>query len=99
MKTFTEIQQILQRQKPILAQKYGVKVIGVFGSYVRGEQRSTSDLDILVELEEPIRIDLIAFIEMENYLSEVLGDKVDLVTKENLKPRIGRHILDEVINI
>jgi predicted nucleotidyltransferase len=99
MKSLDEIQQILQQQKPILAKKYGVKEIGVFGSYVRGEEKNTSDIDILVELEKPIRIDLIAFIEMENYLSDLLGIRVDLVLKENLKPRIGKQILDEVHRI
>jgi len=99
MKTLAEIQQILQQKKPILVEKYGVKEMGVFGSYVRGEQKNTSDLDVLVELEKPIRMDLIAFIEMENYLSDLLGMKVDLVMKENLKPRIGKHILNEVRSV
>ena len=56
MKTITEIKQILQTQKSYLAEKYGVTEMGVFGSYVRGEQRPDSDLDILIELEAPPRI-------------------------------------------
>jgi predicted nucleotidyltransferase len=97
MKTLSEIKQILQPQKPILAKKYGVKEIGVFGSYLYGNQTEESDLDVLVEFEKPIRIGLITFIGMENYLSDLLGVKVDLVIKENLKPRIGKHILQEVV--
>jgi predicted nucleotidyltransferase len=99
MKTLIEIQQILHQKKPILVEKYGVKELGVFGSYVHGKQKNASDLDVLVELKRPIRIDLIAFIEMENYLSDLLGIKVDLVMKEDLKPRIGKHILSEVRSV
>lgn len=97
MITLAEIKQILQAQKPYLAQKYGVKEIGVFGSYVRGEQTRTSDLDILIELEKPVRIDLLDLVEMENYLSHLLQVKVDVVIKENLKRRIGRNILQETV--
>ena len=86
MKSLSEIQRILKTQKPILSQKYGVEGIGIFGSYVRGEQKGLSDIDILIELKKPIQIDLIQFIEMENYLSDLLGIKVDLVIKEDLKP-------------
>lgn len=66
---------------------------------VRGEQKEGSDLDILVELKRPFSIDLIGFIEMENYLSDLPGIKVDRVIKEDLKPRIGRHILSETIEL
>ena len=54
MKTFEEIKEILQRHKEELRKEYGVKVIGIFGSYVRGEQGDQSDLDILIELERPM---------------------------------------------
>ncbi len=97
MRTLTEIKKILQAQKSYLAEKYGVKEIGVFGSYVRGDQTRTSDLDILIELEKPVRIDLLDLIEMENYLSRLLQIKVDVVIKENLKRRIGRQILQETV--
>jgi predicted nucleotidyltransferase len=97
MRTLAEIKKILHTQKPYLAQKYGVTEIGVFGSYVRGEQTQTSDLDILVELEKPVRIDLLDLIEMENYLGRLLQVKVDIVIKENLKRRIGRQILQETV--
>jgi predicted nucleotidyltransferase len=97
VKTIAELKQILQAQKPYLAEKYGVTEIGIFGSYVRGEQRPDSDLDILIELERPPRISLIGLVELELYLSELLNIKVDLAIKKNLKPRIGKHILQEVI--
>jgi len=97
MKTIVEIKQVLQAQKPYLAEKYGVTEIGIFGSYVRGEQRPDSDLDVLIEVERPPRIGLIGLVELELYLSELLGIKVDLAIKKNLKPRIGKRILQEVI--
>ena len=78
-----------------MKEKYRVKKIGIFGSYVRGEQRKSSDIDVLVEFHEAPS--LLKFIDMENYLSEILGIKVDLVMKNSLKPYIGKHILDEVI--
>jgi uncharacterized protein len=95
MKTLEEIKGVLKKQKPFLKEKYGVSEIGIFGSYVRGEQRKKSDLDILVEFNKPIG--LLKFVGLEIYLSEVLGIKVDLVMKGSLKPRIGKHILKEVV--
>ncbi|OGO33620.1 MAG: nucleotidyltransferase [Chloroflexi bacterium RBG_16_57_11] len=97
MKSLAEIQLILQEQKPYLAEKYGVKIVGVFGSYVRGEQRPDSDVDVLVELERPARISLIGMVELEEYLSGVLGVKVDLAIRRNLRKRIGQRILSEVV--
>ena len=81
---------------PVLTGKYNVKRVGVFGSYVRNEQKENSDLDILVDFEPEAKFGLIRFIEMENYLSDATGLKVDLVMKDGLKPRIGKKILDEV---
>jgi len=97
MKSVQEIKEILQKHKKEIKEKYKVKKMGIFGSYVKGEQQENSDLDILVEFENSIG--LLKFIELENYLSEIIGIKVDLVMKDALKPRIGKHILEEVINI
>ena len=99
MKSLTEIKQIIASQKPYLAKTYGVKEIGLFGSYVRHEQRTDSDIDILVELESPPRISLIGLVELEYYLSELLGTKVDIAVKKNLRKRIGQRILAEVIPV
>jgi len=97
MKTFEEVKEILKKQKPFLMEKYGVKEIGVFGSYVKGEQKAKSDLDILVEFGRSIGF--FEFLEMEEYLANILGVKVELVTKGALKPKIGEYILSEVVNI
>ena len=99
MKTLAEIKQTLQAQKPYLAEKYGVAELGVFGSYVRDEQRPDSDIDILIELERPPRIDLFDLVNLEYYLSDLLGVKVDIAIKVNLRKRIGKRILSEVVPI
>ena len=99
MKSLLEIQQILREQKPYLAEKYGVQIVGVFGSYVRQEQRPDSDLDLLIELDRPPKISLIGLVELEDYLSQLLGVKVDLAIKTNLKKRIGMRISQEVVPV
>jgi hypothetical protein len=99
MKTFEQIKSTLAKHKEELRLKYKIKEIGIFGSYVRGEQKKQSDIDILVEFEETADLSLLDFIGIENYLSDFLGIKVDLVEKHTLKPRIGRHVLEEVVNI
>jgi uncharacterized protein len=93
-----EILRILQAHLPELRGRYGVRTLGVFGSYVRGEQRPRSDLDLLVEFDER-PLTLIQVIALEHYLSDLLGVKVDLVEKNTLKPTIGRHIPQEVLPV
>jgi hypothetical protein len=88
----------LRRHLPELHQRYRVASLGVFGSFVHGEQRPRSDLDVLVEFADP-NLSLLKFIEMENYLTDLLGVKVDLVEKAGLKPRIGERILREVVPV
>lgn len=99
MKTLDDIKRILSAHKQELSEKYDVKAIGVFGSYVRGGQKKQSDVDVLVEFEESSTLTLLDFVRLENYLGELLGIKVDLVEKCALKPRIGKHVLQEVVNI
>jgi len=90
------ILKALRDMKDRLAQQYGVKEIGIFGSAVRGEASDQSDVDVLVEFSRPIGF--FKFLELEEYLGSRLGRKVDLVSKKALKPRIGAHILEEVVN-
>jgi hypothetical protein len=93
----SQIVEILKQHKDELRTKHGVKEIGIFGSYVREEEKERSDLDILVEFEPEARVSLLDFVELENYLSDLLGLKVDLVEKPALKPGIGKRILREVV--
>lgn len=85
----------LQEMLPDLRQRYPIKYIGVFGSYLRGEQNVSSDLDILVEFNGSIT--LFGYARLEDELSDELGIRVDLVSKTALKPRISEHILAEVV--
>jgi hypothetical protein len=94
MRTLEDIQKTLTSHKKELYKKFGVKRIGIFGSYLRGEQKETSDIDILVEFHRPIGF--IEFIRLQEYLENLLGVKVDLVTKKALKKRIRKQILQEV---
>jgi uncharacterized protein len=89
--------QTLKAMLPELRDRYGVILLGVFGSYVRGEQTPNSDLDLLVEFDPAVRFGLLTFCELENTLSDRLTVKVDLVMKKALKPRIGEQILQEVV--
>ncbi|MBT9149829.1 MAG: hypothetical protein DDT28_01266 [Dehalococcoidia bacterium] len=91
-KTLPEIIEILKRHKEGLNRRYKIKEIGTFGSYLKGEATRGSDLDILVEFEQDADVGLIKFVEIGNYLSDLLGIKVDLVEKSALKPRVGRRI-------
>jgi len=97
MTTLQDIQNILRQHLPQMQQKYRVRHLGIFGSFVRGEQTENSDIDVLVEFDPNARFGLLTFCELENDLSEVLKRKVDLVMKDGLKPRIGERILREVI--
>jgi hypothetical protein len=95
MTSLEEIKRILQQHKEELRAKYKVKEIGVFGSYVRGQQKKQSDIDILVEFE--VVPGLLKFIELEDYLSELLGVKVDLVIKSSIREELRDTILQEVV--
>lgn len=95
MKTLEEIKQCLVQHKSVLQEHYKVRELGIFGSYIRQEQTETSDVDLLVEFSETPS--LLKFVNLENYLSDNLGVKVDLVHKGGLKPRIGERILAEVV--
>ena len=97
MQDVEDIKRILLRNKAELRKRFKVKTIGVFGSYVRGEQKRQSDVDVLVEFEEPVG--LFEFMDLEMYLTGLLGVKVDLVSKKALKPHIGERILKEVAMI
>jgi len=95
MDELDDLKQKLIELKPVLREKYRVNEIGIFGSYTKGKENKKSDLDVLVEFEKAPT--LIEFIEMENFLSDELKVKVDLVRKRALRPYIGKAILREVI--
>lgn len=94
MKSLEEIERLIEERKGEIKDRYHVKEIGLFGSYLKGEANATSDLDILVEFEKTPG--LFDFLDLEDYLTALLGIKVDLVMKNSLKPYIGKIILNEV---
>lgn len=96
-KDLKEILVELREVLPIVRTKYYVASMEVFGSYVKGQQVLTSDLDLLVTFSKVPG--LLKFIELKNYLSDYLNLNVDLVMKDSLKPGISQNILAESINV
>lgn len=97
-KSVDGILNTLRHHLPELQEQYGVRSLWLFGSYVRGEERKRSDLDMLVELDNR-SLSLLGFIGLENRLSDLLKIKVDLVEKDILKPDIGRNVLKEIVQV
>jgi len=97
LRSLTKLQDKIRSLTPVLADHYQVESIALFGSYVREEQRPDSDLDMLVTFRETPS--LFKFLQLEYYLSDALGVKVDLVMKDALKPRIGERILSEAMPV
>jgi len=92
----THIEKIRLKILPIL-QRYGVKRAGIFGSFVRGEMKEDSDIDILVEIEKDIS--LLDFVGIKLEVEEALGKKIDLVEYSTIKPRLKERILNEQVVI
>ncbi len=97
MRTLNEIREILSSQKEFIRQKYRITELSVFGSYARGEQNENSDVDILVDYD--IAPTIIMLVELRDYLSQIFDLKVDIVTKNGLKPRIRERVLAEAVYI
>ncbi|MEM9272124.1 MAG: nucleotidyltransferase family protein [Cyanobacteria bacterium P01_F01_bin.143] len=97
MKKLNEIKAILSKDKQIIQKKYHVTELGIFGSYVRGEQKEDSDLDVLIDYAEAPN--LLELLDLEFYLSDILGIKADVVTKKGLKHRYRKRILAEVVYV
>jgi len=98
MKSLNEIREILNKHKNNLKEKYGVIEIGIFGSYVRNEQKKTSDIDILVKFEKPLGLE---FVNLAYYLEEILGERVEVVTPLALKqkPRLWESVKEDLIYV
>jgi len=94
---YESIRDELAAMKPLLQAEFHVSEIGLFGSWVRGEQTEDSDLDVLVAFDEPIS--LLEFVRLENVLSSRIGVDVDLVTKNSLKPRIKARVTEDVVYV
>jgi len=87
--------ETIRQHMPDLRRDYHVTRLGLFGSFARGEQRRSSDIDLLVDFESGHK-DLINFIRLKFHLEKLLKRDVDLVMRSALKPRLKRRILSEV---
>ncbi|HLC14907.1 MAG TPA: nucleotidyltransferase domain-containing protein [Thermodesulfovibrionia bacterium] len=85
--------EILKEKYPYLVSEYGVKKIGLFGSYAQERQTEKSDIDIIAEFDKPIGL---KFIEFTEYLEEILGKKTDVLTPEGIKGIIIKRIADDI---
>jgi len=91
-----EILAVLKTQYPHLAAKYGVNRLGIFGSLARRENQPGSDLDILVDFDRPIGLE---FVELADFLEEVLQIKVDLVSRGAIRPERWKYIAEDLIYV
>ena len=96
MVQFIEIKKLLEQLKPELVKKYHVQSLGLFGSIVRGDFNDSSDIDILVDFEKPIGIE---FIDLADYIELRLQKKVDLVSRNGVKPKYLKSIESEIIYV
>jgi predicted nucleotidyltransferase len=96
-RSLEDIRRTLKEHMPELAERHKIKSLGIFGSYVRGEAKKTSDVDLLVEFSETP--DIFKFMDLEDDLTALLGKKIDLVTRPALKGNRGNRILREVVPV
>jgi predicted nucleotidyltransferase len=88
-----EVTKILKEQKTFLTKNYFVKKVSIFGSYARNEEAPESDVDLLVEFSRPVGFE---FLDLKDYLENVLNKPVDLITVNAVKPSMRKAILGEV---
>ncbi len=96
MRKIEEIKRIIKNHKRELREKFKVKRIAIFGSYARGEETPESDIDILVEFNEPVGL---LFFHLEEYLTKILGVRVDLVTKDGIKKNRLKYIEKDLLYV
>ena len=87
----------LRRASPALAQRYPIRSLALFGSFARADFRTDSDLDILVEFTRPVSLS--SFLALEDELKALTGRRVDLVSRDALKPNIGHNVAQDLIPV
>ncbi len=92
-----DIQQILKKNLSFLKSEYGVEALFLFGSYARNTEKKKSDIDLLVEFSTDI--DLFSFIALKEYLQGLLKKKVDLVTRDAIKPAMISNIERDLVRV
>ena len=98
MRSLEEVREVLRAYREDIRERYGVEIVGIFGSYARGENSPGSDVDILVDVKRPIGL---KFLELWDYLEEILKVKVDLLTIGALrqKPKLLASIMEDLVYI
>lgn len=96
MKNLVKLKEIIRKNEEKLKSEYKIKNIAIFGSFARGEQKKNSDIDILVEFSEPVGFE---FFRASRYLEKILGVKVDLVTKDAIKPQLADAINRDLVHV
>ena len=100
MPTQEKISQLLNEKRPYLASEFGVRRIGLFGSYVKGQPNETSDIDLVVEFERPIGF---RFFDLVDYLENLLGRKVDVLTQAGIQniriDRVAKSIAESIVYV
>lgn len=95
--TGDEIRQALREHQPILAERFGVRSLALFGSVARGEATAESDVDLLVEFDRPVG--LFELFALQDELELILGRRVDVGTVQSLKPRVRERVLEEMVHV
>lgn len=96
MGQLASIKQIIQQLKPELAEKFHVQSIGLFGSIVRDDYSADSDIDIIVDFDQPVGIE---FIDLADFMEQKLQKKVDLVSKNGIKEKYFKVIEKEIVYV
>lgn len=96
MEKLSEIKQLLEQMKPELFQRFHVQSLGLFGSIVREDFSSSSDIDIFVDFNRPVGIE---FIDLAQYIEERLRKKVDLVSRKGFKDKYFQAIEEEIVYV
>jgi len=91
-----DVLQILKEHEILIKEKFGVKRIGIFGSFARGEEKAGSDIDVLVEFDET-KITFDNYMDLKFYLEDLFKREVDLVIESSIKPRLKDNIMREVV--
>ena len=96
MRSLAELKETIKQHRHDLEQKYKIKTIAIFGSYARGEETEESDVDILVEFEEPVGL---LFVDLAEYLESILEVKVDLVPRDAIKPNRWKYVEEDLLYV
>lgn len=96
MRDLNYIKTILQQLKPELERKFHVKSIGIFGSAVREDFKPHSDIDLIVDFSKPIGI---SFIDLADYIEQKMNSRIDLVSRNGIKPQYFSIIENEIVYV